>query len=384
MYDRGYMRALPLLLLLLLSACGGSTPTVPEPKPEPIPGALAWPPPVGEVQLDAAQDTTGVVALTVGVAIFDPGIPADESTHSKLGIFPEIRRAEAQYMPVLLRDVLVDSNAWGPVRVLPEPNETTELLVTGRIEHSDGLRLVLKITAVDVTGRTWLDQLYVDEALAMDYPVPVGGDPYLDLYRQVANDLLAARNALDGATLRKIPPIAQLRYAETLSPEAFSGYLGRDEQGLLLATRLPAQDDPMMNRVQRILNQEYLFIDTVDEQYLTLSEEMGPTYDLWRQYGREQALYKEDYQQRLATRESQGRRGTYPAMQQTYNAFKWTKIQQQDLYDLAVGFDNEVAPTVLEASGRVFKLSGTLDSQYAAWRDILRQIFALETGLPSQ
>jgi hypothetical protein len=108
---------------------------------------------------------------------------------------------------------------------------------------------------------------------------------------------------------------------------------------------------------------------------------MGPTYNLWRQYGREQAIYKEDYQRRLAARDSQGRRGTFPAMQQTYNAFKWTKIQQQDLHELAVGFDNEVAPTVLEASGKVFRLSGTLDNQYAEWRNILKQIFALETGL---
>ena len=46
-----------------------------------------------------------------------------------------------------------------------------------------------------------------------------------------------------------------------------------------------------------------------------------------------------------------------------------------------MGFDNEVAPTVLEASGKVFRLSGTLDNQYAEWRNILKQIFALETGL---
>ncbi len=321
--------------------------------------------------------------LDVGVAIFDPGVPEDESTHSKLGIFPDIRRAEAQYMPVLLRETLVDSNAWGPVRVLPEPNDTTVLLVTGRIEYSDGLRLVLALKAVDVTGRVWVDRLYHDQTRESDYPVPEGADPYQDLYRQFANDLLAARDSLDPAALRQVPAIAQLAYAESLSPDAFAGFLARDEEGLLKATRLPAQGDPMMARVQRIQNQEYLFIDTVDEQYLQLSEEMGPTYDLWRQYGREQAIYKEDYQRRLATRESQGRRGTFPAMQQTYNAYKWTKIQQQDLHELAVGFDNEVAPTVLEASGKVFRLSGTLDSQYTEWRDILRQIFALETGLPA-
>ena len=130
--------------------------------------------------------------LDVGIAIFDPGIPEDASTHSKLGIFPEIRRVEAQYMPVRLRETLVESNAWGPVRVLPEPNDTTVLLITGRIEYSDGLRLVLALKAVDVTGRVWLDRVYQDQSREADYPVPFGGDPYQHLYNQFANDLLAA------------------------------------------------------------------------------------------------------------------------------------------------------------------------------------------------
>ena len=368
-----------LCLTLVLSACGSSQRQAPVPD---VPdGTVAWPAPVGTVTLQRAQPASGVPLLDVGIAIFDPGIPDDASTHSKLGIFPEIRRVEAQYMPVRLRDTLVESNAWGPVRVLPEPNDTSVLLITGRIEYSDGLRLVIALKAVDVTGRVWLDQVYQDQSREADYPVPVGGDPYQHLYNQFANDLLAARNALAPQALRRIPDVAKLRYAESLSPEAFAGFLATDEQGLLTAVRLPANDDPMMARVQRIQNQEYLFIDTVDEQYLQLSQDMGPTYNLWRQYGREQAIYKEDYQRRLAARDSQGRRGTFPAMQQTYNAFKWTKIQQQDLHELAVGFDNEVAPTVLEASGKVFRLSGTLDHQYAEWRNILKQIFALETGL---
>ena len=69
-------------------------------------------------------------------------------------------------------------------------------------------------------------------------------------------------------------------------------------------------------------------------------------------------------------------------MEQTYNSFKNSKIQDQDLKELAGGFNNEVAPTVMEVDGRVFRLSGGLDSQYAEWREILRSIFSLETGLP--
>ena len=65
----------------------------------------------------------------------------------------------------------------------------------------------------------------------------------------------------------------------------------------------------MLTRVERIRNQEHLFVDTVDEQYVSIYEEMAPTYTLWRQYGREQALYQQDYEARAQSRDRIGRSG---------------------------------------------------------------------------
>jgi hypothetical protein len=344
----------------------------------------AWPEPVGVVPLNSTDGVPEYAALDVGLVLLDPGIPEDESTHSKLGIFPQIRKVESQFMSAILRQVLENSGGWGVVRVLPEALDSSELLINGRILHSDGLRLALHIQASDGTGRRWLDRVYVDETVEGDYPVVAGSDPYIDLYHRIANDLLAIRKGLDEKSLRNLRETALLRYAAALSPEAFSGYLSMDETGRYTLARLPARGDPMMARVQSIRNQEFLFIDTVDEQYVTLYEEMAPTYNLWRQYGREQAIYKEEYQERLANRDSAGRRGSFAAMQQAYGAYKWSKVQEQDLDELALGFDNELAPTVMEVSGRVFRLNGTLESQYSDWREILRSIFALEMGLPAQ
>lgn len=371
------MRLACLLLCAWLAACAGGAP---DSAPQPMAETAQWPAPVGAVTLQRINDV-GDAALDVGLVVFDPGLPEDVTSHGTRGIFPEIRRAEARYLPVLLRQALVDAGAWGVVRVLPEADDSVELLVRASILHSDGQRLTLRVSASDASGRQWLDRVYTDVASEGDYPVPEGDDPFADLYRQVANDLLAVRRQLDDAALLAIRRVGELRYAAGLAPEAFAGYLARDETGHYQVLRLPADGDPMLERVQRIRNKEHLFIDTVDEQYLDLLEDMRPTYNLWRQYGLEQALYIADYHQRLAGRDSAGRRGSFAAMQQTYNAFKWHKIQQQDLRELARGFDNEVTPTVLEASGRVFRLNGSLDSQYSEWRGILRQIFALETGL---
>lgn len=338
--------------------------------------------PVGAVTLREAQSASDDQRLDVGLVVFDPGIPIVESLHSKLGIFPEIRKAEAQFMPVLLRQVLLETNAWGVVRVLPDEQASTELLVNGKILESNGSRLVLQIQARDATGREWLDKTYTDTAAERDYPAPEGSDPYIDLYRQIANDLLAFRERLDTRQLQAIRQVALLRYAASLSEDAFGGYLQQDPEGIYQVLRLPSEGDPMLARVERIRNQEHLFVDTVDEQYVNIYEEMAPTYSLWRQYGREQALYLDDYEVRAQSKERIGQRGTFVAMEQTYNTYKQIKIQEQDLDEMAQGFNNEVAPTVMEASGKVFRLSGTLESQYNEWRSILRDIFALETGLP--
>ena len=337
--------------------------------------------PVGEVVLEQRAGAAENALLDVGVVIFDAGIPPDPSTHGALGIFPEIRRAEARYLPALLRQTLVDSNAWGAVRVMPETAVLPELLVTGTIERSDGRALQLAIRAEDATGRCWLDRVFTDESTPDDYPVTPGGDPYADVYRAIANELLAVRDTLGEQDLQEIRRVAFLRYAAGLSPEAFAGYLAGGGQEAYRVSRLPAEGDPMIARVERIRNQEYLFIDTVDEQYLALRDEMADTYNLWRQYDRERAIYLADYERRAADRGSQGSRGSFAAMQQSYNAYRSIKIQEQDLGEVALGFNNEVAPTVVEVSGRVFRLNGTLDSQYGDWRRILREIFALETGL---
>ena len=339
--------------------------------------------PVGSVTLRVEQSPREEDMLDVGLVIFDPGIPIDQSSHSKLGIFPEIRKAEAQFMPVLLRQVLLASNAWGVVRVLPDEQVSTELMVTGTIRISNGSELVLQVMARDATGHLWLDRIYRDIATAQDYPATEGGDPYIDLYRQIANDLLAYRQGLGPRQLQAIRQVALLRYAASLSADAFSSYLQQDPAGIYTAVRLPAQGDPMMARVERIRNQEHLFVDTVDEQYVTIYEEMAPSYSLWRQYSREQALYQQDYEARAQNRDRVGRRGTFPAMEQTYSIYRQIKIQEQDLDDMSQGFNNEVTPTVMETSGRVFRLSGTLESQYNEWRGILRDIFALETGTPA-
>ncbi len=61
---------------------------------------------------------------------------------------------------------------------------------------------------------------------------------------------------------------------------------------------------------------------------------------------------------------------------------KESKIHVEALRELAVSFDAEVEPLLVEIEGQTLQLTGSFEAQYADWRRLLREIFASETSLP--
>jgi hypothetical protein len=360
--------------------------------------------------VQAEQEVAEEALLDVGLVVFNPGIPESEELREKNNIFPQVRKAEARYLPYVLRNTLENTNQWGAVRSLPEADPAAELLVTGEILESDGFVLAVHVQAHDATGRKWLDREYEDSATQfayrddIDYPY----DPFQDLYNKVANDLYAARQKLSAEELREIRTIANLKYAAELSPAAFGDHLRQERNGRVVINRLPASGDPMMRRVERIRESEFLFIDTLDQQYASFYREMDPSYDSWRRFSYEEVLAMADVKRSARARTlagilgvvggsaiagrsnnsavrslgTVGALGGLTAMKQGYDTYKQAQIHEEALKELANSFDTEVKPIVVEVEGQVVKLTGSLAAQYADWRQMLREIYAAETGLP--
>jgi hypothetical protein len=142
---------------------------------------------------------------------------------------------------------------------------------------------------------------------------------------------------------------------------------------------LPADTDPMLQRVKDMRYRHLLFIDTVDEYYQTLYTDIQAAYVLWRRYSldqTEETLNRDNEPQAAA---SLGDSGSFLALSQRYDRFKWSKIYEHEFTELAAGFNNELAPAMLELNGQVHGLSGTMEQQYREWRGILRELFELET-----
>lgn len=374
--------SLTIVLTCLLASCA-QIPAEPEAAPLDL---------VGSVSLNSA-DTIALEEdlLEVGVLVFT----AEQSDQQRYQIgdwvFDEIIQKETRFLPHLLADTLIASNQWGAVRVTPESDPSLDLFLSGTIIQSDGLNLVLQIQARDSTGREWLNKTYADMAEFEDYPESTRFtldntfdasnfvDPFQDIYNQISNDLVAVREGLGEQSLTNINAVTEMIYASDLSPESFSHTLVEGPDGLLMVDSLLAQDDPMLIRVADMQYRHHLFIDTVDEYYETLYEDVKPAYVLWRRYSIDEINETEATKQQ-AEQNNYGNSSSFLSLSQRYDRFKWSKIFAREFTELASGFNTELAPAMLELNTQVHGLNGTMEQQYREWRGILRSLFELETG----
>ncbi len=353
----------------------------------------------------AETEVAEVALLDVGILIFDPGVDEDHED-GKNFIFPDVRKAEARYMPYHLKKTLEDTGHWGSVWVLPAPNDAVDLLVWGRVDHSDGLKVKLRIGAWDATGKEWLNKTYntrIPEKAYSQYR-DLTRDPYQNIYNEIANDLLAKRQRLSEEKLETIRTVTELRFAAGLVPAAFTDYLEEDD-GKYSIRRLPAEDDPNVSRMRAVREREYSFVDTLNEYYASLYYEMAPPYENWRKMSREETINYEELRRSARMRQLLGLAAILGAVAYEANGggnsaitstavlggiqgFKSgfeksseAKLYGESLKELGSSFDSEAEPLVVELEGQTRRLTGTVEEKYREWRKLLREIYASETGL---
>ncbi|MGB8437330.1 MAG: hypothetical protein WCE38_24050 [Burkholderiales bacterium] len=338
------------------------------------------------------------------------GTSAEESDSKDGGASnPEIQAAEARYIPFHLKQTLQRTGYWGAVRVVPDRSEDVDVSVKGRLLESNGETLRLQFQVTDVTGRVWFDNEYSAVATKKSYASlkEKDYDPYQDLYNRVANDMLAYLQKLGTPEIAEIRRVSMLKFANSIAPYAFAGYLVQDSSGITHVSRLPAANDPMYQRVQRIRAREYMFIDTVNQYYGNLYDDMRGPYGQWRR-----SYLEELDQQRALERKAWERRilgvaaivgavllgthyggtgaadvasavmviGGVEAIRSGSQYADDAKIHADTIKELGASFKGDVAPIVDEVEGRTVKLSGSVDTQYAEWRRTLREMFVAETG----
>jgi hypothetical protein len=358
--------------------------------------------------------------LDVAVREFDPGIPPeiakDEQALNKKRIYPDIRRAESRYVAATLRGTLEASGQWGAVRVVPEGVQFVDVQISGKIAESTGAKLALQVTVNDSTGRVWINnKRYESSADTGSYKTDAtlkARDPFQNVYSEVANDMLAARETLVVQNRRDIRRVTQLVFARDLAPQAMDGYLDHDQKGLLRVARLPAADDPISTRIDRIRERDSGVVDTVNGYYANFADQMSDSYGQWRRASFEEIEKEQRTLNKARTRTYLGAAAVLASVfvpQQCspydYNCrrvegavrtagaiggaasilsglkkYSDAKMHAQALKELSESFQNEVAPQVVDVEGRTLKLTGTAEEQYREWRKLLHEMYLEENG----
>ncbi len=358
--------------------------------------------------IKALEEMSEDELVDIGITLFDPNVPEDPKEASKKFINREVRNAEAAYVPYQLRKVLEQTENWGAVRLIPRPTEAVDLVVGGKLLKSDGEILKVHIVVDDTTGRRWIDKTYTDRAGHLSYDEDVTGDaePFLDLYNNIANDLLTARRQLSIDELSRIRTVSKLKFAAAISPYAYEEYYSVSGDAVEIK-RLPSTDDPMLERIEKIREREYAFIDLLDEHYESFHDEMSSPYEDWRRFSYEETVVLRELKRtaNLTTaagllvavagavqrNKAQTRAGYYGGnaallgginlVKGGFDLRKQSKLNAAALAELGDSFSAEVKPLLVEVRGRTVELSGTADEQYGKWRELLREIYESETGL---
>ncbi|WP_238152120.1 hypothetical protein [Microbulbifer sp. A4B17] len=347
--------------------------------------------------------------LDVGVIQFNPGLDTAQADEDEL-VFPELRQAESRYMAVTLADSLQSSLGWGAVRVIPSERTNIDVTVSGRILQSDGEKLTVEITVSDSRGQLWFTKEYSENAshYAYDRKHPTEGDAFQGIYNRISNDMLNYRKNLTNQQILELRTISEMRFAQDFSPQAFNRYLTQSAEGVYFLSALPAEDDPMLQRVRKIRERDYLYVDTLQEYYGTFAKSMEVPYQEWRARSYEEVREMRELKRKArnhtivgaaaiiggiaaagagaGSARAAGQVGIGAGGYLVKSAFDRqsdAKMHLEALQELGDSIEAEVEPQIVELEDRTITLTGTVENQYRQWREILKEIYEAETGAVS-
>lgn len=387
----GYRQALLVACLLVLSACSTTE--------------------VKTSTVQALDVSDNVIPenrlLDVGINLFDPGL---DSAGDDQSLYPEVRQGEARYIPYVLMETMQRSAQWGAVRVVPSRLAAVDVHVHGKILSSDGERLELQMKVFDSTGRQWFERDYKEVISDFVYKKRrVGDEPFQSIYNRIANDIASYRQSITAEDSQNIRTVSELRFAQDFAPDAFGRHLTKNEEGQYEVQRLPAELDPMLGRIRKIRDRDYLFVDTLQDYYGVFHRQMDVPYMEWRERSYEHAVAIRELRRSRTTRGIAGAAAVIAGIVAvgggdirtragggvgiaagsaliTSALRKGEELSQHsaDFTEISESVTAAITPQVMELDDQTITLSGTATDQYEQWRELLKEIYRRENGLDAE
>lgn len=352
------------------------------------------------------------IFMDVAVPVFDPGFPTerdgsiDYDEIEEEGIWPQVRRLEANRFAVATKEALGKTKSFGSINVTPDASALADVYVLGIINYSDTETVEIGVKVMDAKNTVWGEEEFeyrVSEGWYRD-AMSRGENPNGPVFDDIAKFVYGLLKEKSEAYKKEVQTISDLRYAQMYSPESFGQYLEQGRRGTIELVSAPSESDPMLRRVRAIQAKDEQFIDSLQETYDSF---WVTTEEAYRKYQKEtlpEAKKIRELETERTTKQvtaglfavasvllgsnSSSTAGQVAAagagiaaigsLSQAIQTNKELHAQR-DLFDeMGQNLDIQVADQIVEIDNQRIELQGTASEQYYQLRAKLKDIYDME------
>ena len=352
---------------------------------------------------DSSTESHDKLVPSAVVVVFDPNIPKSKDQMKSAGIWPELRRAEANRFSLMLKDALAKKRVFRNVRVHPDTSSSSNLYIQGKILKSNGENIDLEIKIVDITGKKIMNKRFthrVDEYV-LDDPRKQGQDIYNEAFDKIAIYIESKVKRLSSARIKELEAVEQIRFAEAFSEDYFSSYIKTSSRGVTKLITYPDDNDPMMAKIKPLYVKDQLFTDNLQDDYQIFFDKMNSDYLTWQkesfyQAKAERKARAEASAQALAgaflmvagaaAASNSNSSGGYNAgivaaasgaglLAKSAQTSREAKIIREGINELGKDLNIAITPNVIQMEDRLIEVTGDASEQYREWRRVLKEIY---------
>jgi hypothetical protein len=280
--------------------------------------------------------------------------------------------------------------------------------VSGTILQSDGETMKVEVNVKDSTGKTWINKEYEEVVSKYSYDPRMrrSEDAFQGLFNKIANDILAYKKRnIDREDILNIRTVSELQFARDFAPQVFDEYLAEGRNGLIDVKRLPADNDPILARIDNIRERDYQYVDALQDYYSNFVRQMDTPYTEFRRLSYDEVMKLDRLQADsrrnmimgvaaiiggIAATQSNNAASYYSSpviiasggwlIKDAFDKGDERQMHVEALAELGNSLEMEIAPQTIELEERTITLTGSVEAQYDQWREILADIYANETG----
>ncbi len=348
--------------------------------------------------------------LDVIIPVFDPGLSEDAKNYKEDGVWPELRQAEANRFAYKLKQALDNSHHFGAVRVTPDETASGDLYVFGKIGASNGEDVEFQLNVVDISGKQWLDKNFEHEVEESFYKNSrnKGKDSYDPVFKEAADEIINALRKHNSSTLDNLKDIADLRFGASFNDTAFMQHINAEDTPIKLVSK-PSDNDPLFQRVKAIRVREQLFVDNLQQNYQSFSQNMDNSYLTWqaasyneiqlRQEAKRMGIYKtvggvllialaiaaavagvsSASGVALGAVAAVGGIGGALLASKGFQSIEEAELHKDAIDELGESIDIELQPQVISFEDKSVELTGNIQQQFMQWRVFLKRIYEQES-----